>query len=52
MTSTTEMQPPEDSRSTLIRDSLREVMDPELGMNVVELGLIRDIQIDTESVTH
>jgi len=50
MTSTTEMQQPEDSRSTLIRDSLREVMDPELGMNVVELGLIRDIHIDTESV--
>ena len=50
MTSTTETEQTEDSRSTLIRDSLREVMDPELGMNVVELGLIRDIHIDTESV--
>ena len=28
-----------------LRDALREVADPELGMNIVELGLIRKIDI-------
>lgn len=28
-----------------LRDALRAVMDPELGMNIVELGLIRHIDI-------
>ena len=50
MVHTDETQQTEESPSVLIRDALREVMDPELGMNVVELGLIRDIHIDTDSV--
>ncbi len=33
-----------------LRDRLREVMDPELGLNIIELGLIRDVSIDDESV--
>ena len=36
---------------TAVQDALREVMDPELGMNVVELGLIRDIQINSDVST-
>ena len=28
-----------------LREALREVVDPEIGMNVIELGLIRDIEI-------
>ena len=36
---------------TAVRDALREVMDPELEMNVVELGLIRDIQVVPDSVS-
>jgi metal-sulfur cluster biosynthetic enzyme len=32
-----------------IRDSLREVMDPELGLSVIELGLVRDAHIDDDS---
>ena len=33
-----------------LRERLREVMDPELGLNIIELGLIRDASIDDESV--
>jgi serine O-acetyltransferase len=29
-----------------IRDSLRDVLDPEVGISVVDLGLIRDITVD------
>ncbi|QPC81090.1 DUF59 domain-containing protein [Phototrophicus methaneseepsis] len=34
-----------------VREALRAVVDPEIGMNVIELGLIRDIDIRDES-TH
>ncbi|MBN2548138.1 MAG: DUF59 domain-containing protein [Anaerolineales bacterium] len=27
------------------REKMREVMDPELGLNIIELGLIRDLRI-------
>jgi metal-sulfur cluster biosynthetic enzyme len=29
-----------------VREDLREVMDPELGMNIIQLGLVRNIQIE------
>ena len=29
-----------------VRQALREVMDPELGLSVIELGLVRDAHID------
>lgn len=32
-----------------VREALRAVIDPEIGMNVMELGLIRDIDIKDES---
>jgi metal-sulfur cluster biosynthetic enzyme len=35
-------------KSNEIMEALREVYDPELGMNVVELGLIRKIQLDED----
>lgn len=28
------------------RDRLSEVVDPEIGMNIIQLGLVRDIEID------
>jgi len=31
-----------------LREALRVVVDPEIGMNVVELGLIRAVEIEPE----
>jgi metal-sulfur cluster biosynthetic enzyme len=33
-----------------IRQALREVVDPEIGLNVVELGLIREVRKDDGEV--
>jgi metal-sulfur cluster biosynthetic enzyme len=29
-----------------LKESLREVVDPEIGLNIVELGLVRDMEIE------
>lgn len=31
-----------------LRDSLSEVVDPEIGMNIIQLGLVRDVEIDND----
>ena len=36
------------SKEDEVREALRAVVDPEIGMNVIELGLIRRIDIDEE----
>ncbi|MFN3929961.1 MAG: metal-sulfur cluster assembly factor, partial [Thermoflexus sp.] len=44
---------PQESQEELIqriRESLRSVIDPEIGMNVVQLGLIRNIEIQPDLV--
>jgi len=34
-----------------LRERLAEVVDPEIGMNIIQLGLVRDIAVDN-SVAH
>lgn len=40
------------SKEEEILEALREVIDPEIGLNVVELGLIRNIELDDEGNVH
>ena len=37
------------SKEEEILEALRPVIDPEIGLNVVELGLIREVDIDDSS---
>ncbi len=32
----------------IAREKLSEVIDPEIGMNIIQLGLVRDVEIDGE----
>ena len=34
--------------SPKLKEALREILDPEIGLNIVELGLVRDIVIEEE----
>ena len=36
------------SKDEALREALRVVVDPEIGMNVVELGLVRDVDIQDD----
>ncbi len=33
----------------LVRQALRDVQDPEIGINIVDLGLLRGIEVDPEA---
>ncbi len=37
-------------KAETLRTNLREVLDPELGLSVIELGLIRDVSIRDEEL--
>ena len=37
------------SKEDELVESLRSVIDPEIGMNIVELGLVRNLEVDETS---
>ena len=43
---------PEDEPATIedLEEAMRDVVDPELGINVVDLGLVYDIRVDEANV--
>jgi metal-sulfur cluster biosynthetic enzyme len=40
------------SKEEEIMEALRDVIDPEIGLNVVELGLIRNLDVDEDGNAH
>ena len=38
------------AEAEVIRTALRQVVDPELGLSIIELGLVRQLKIESEQV--
>jgi metal-sulfur cluster biosynthetic enzyme len=36
------------AKAETVREALREIVDPEIGLNIIELGLIRDLDLQGE----
>ncbi|GAB3004538.1 iron-sulfur cluster assembly protein [Amycolatopsis acidiphila] len=39
---------PPDARARAVREALYEVIDPDLGVNIVDLGFVRHVQVDDD----
>jgi len=37
--------------SSKLREVLREVLDPEIGMDIIQMGLVRNVTINNDSAT-
>lgn len=40
-----------DSRLAALRESLRKIIDPEIGMNITDMGMVRGIHPSGDAVT-
>jgi metal-sulfur cluster biosynthetic enzyme len=45
-----QLNDPHFQEKTLVREALCQVLDPELMVNVIDLGLVYDIAISTETI--
>jgi metal-sulfur cluster biosynthetic enzyme len=45
-----EMDSTHPDRANQLRQALREVLDPELGLNIIELGLVREVSLRDEEL--
>jgi metal-sulfur cluster biosynthetic enzyme len=36
------------AKAESLREALREIVDPEIGLNIIELGLIRDVELQPD----